>query len=273
LTGCGPPSPPTTTSTRWGGGFETRGGLVLGLGRPLIRRGGPGPWRAGACGAPPPLPTATTTRKRAPAPLPTTTTTTKNPRPPANHHPLPRPNAPRPRARAQVGLASRLEKHELLEFRRLAAFVYKRNLRWRKAVELAKADKWVARGGGGGSGGSAVRAWRGGGDAAGEAARAALKRQDLHQTDPVDSIQGKPANQTRNTHHTANKPPNNPLPPNNPAGCTRTPWRRSRCPPRPSWRRSCCAGSWPRARPSASRPRCSRATTCCGPTPFWRWRG
>ncbi|KAI8476142.1 MAG: vesicle coat protein clathrin, heavy chain [Monoraphidium minutum] len=41
----------------------------------------------------------------------------------------------------QVGLASRLEKHELLEFRRLAAFVYKRNLRWRKAVELAKADK------------------------------------------------------------------------------------------------------------------------------------
>ena len=50
---------------------------------------------------------------------------------------------PRPR-RPQVGLASRLEKHELLEFRRLAAFVYKRNLRWRKAVELAKADKWAA---------------------------------------------------------------------------------------------------------------------------------
>eukprot|EP00775_Hariotina_reticulata_P002627 gene2627-2928_t len=41
----------------------------------------------------------------------------------------------------QVGLASKLEKHELLEFRRLAAFVYKKNLRWRKAVELAKADK------------------------------------------------------------------------------------------------------------------------------------
>ena len=41
----------------------------------------------------------------------------------------------------QIGLASRLEKHELLEFRRLAAFVYKKNLRWRKAVELAKADK------------------------------------------------------------------------------------------------------------------------------------
>jgi clathrin heavy chain len=46
----------------------------------------------------------------------------------------------------QIGLASRLEKHELLEFRRLAAFVYKKNLRWRKAVELAKADKWVAGG-------------------------------------------------------------------------------------------------------------------------------
>ncbi len=44
----------------------------------------------------------------------------------------------------QVGLASSLEKHELLEFRRLAALVYKKNLKWRKAVELAKADKWVA---------------------------------------------------------------------------------------------------------------------------------
>jgi hypothetical protein len=44
----------------------------------------------------------------------------------------------------QVGLASKLERHELLEFRRLAAFVYKKNLRWKKAVELAKADKCVA---------------------------------------------------------------------------------------------------------------------------------
>lgn len=41
----------------------------------------------------------------------------------------------------QVGLASRLEKHELLEMRRIAAQVYKKNLRWKKAVELAKADK------------------------------------------------------------------------------------------------------------------------------------
>eukprot|EP00878_Enallax_costatus_P009783 GHUV01010216.1.p1 GENE.GHUV01010216.1~~GHUV01010216.1.p1 ORF type:complete len:693 (+),score=274.84 GHUV01010216.1:1211-3289(+) len=41
----------------------------------------------------------------------------------------------------QIGLATRLEKHELLEFRRLAAYVYKKNLRWKKAVELAKADK------------------------------------------------------------------------------------------------------------------------------------
>lgn len=36
---------------------------------------------------------------------------------------------------------SRLEKHELMEFRRLAAFIYKRNLKWRKAVGLAKSDK------------------------------------------------------------------------------------------------------------------------------------
>lgn len=30
-----------------------------------------------------------------------------------------------------------------MEFRRLAAYVYKKNLRWKKAVELAKADKYV----------------------------------------------------------------------------------------------------------------------------------
>lgn len=41
----------------------------------------------------------------------------------------------------QINLAFRLEKHELLEFRRIAAFVYKKNLRWRTAVELAKGDK------------------------------------------------------------------------------------------------------------------------------------
>lgn len=40
----------------------------------------------------------------------------------------------------QIGLASKLEKHELTEFRRIAAHIYKRNLRWRKAVELAKKD-------------------------------------------------------------------------------------------------------------------------------------
>ncbi len=35
----------------------------------------------------------------------------------------------------------RLEKHDLMEFRRIAAFIYKRNLKWRKAVALAKQDK------------------------------------------------------------------------------------------------------------------------------------
>jgi clathrin heavy chain len=43
----------------------------------------------------------------------------------------------------QLGLAAKLEKHELLEFRRVAAYVYKRNLRWKKAVELAKNDRQV----------------------------------------------------------------------------------------------------------------------------------
>ena len=41
----------------------------------------------------------------------------------------------------QLSLASKLEKHELLEFRRIAALIYKNNLRWRKAVDLAKQDK------------------------------------------------------------------------------------------------------------------------------------
>lgn len=41
----------------------------------------------------------------------------------------------------QLNLAFRLENHELMEFRRIAAYVYKKNLRWKKAVELAKQDK------------------------------------------------------------------------------------------------------------------------------------
>lgn len=41
----------------------------------------------------------------------------------------------------QIGLATRLERHDLMEFRRIAAHIYKSNLRWRKAVALAKQDK------------------------------------------------------------------------------------------------------------------------------------
>lgn len=41
----------------------------------------------------------------------------------------------------QLGLAATLEKHELLEFRRVAALLYKKSLRWKKAVDLAKKDK------------------------------------------------------------------------------------------------------------------------------------
>ncbi|CAB1322090.1 unnamed protein product [Coregonus sp. 'balchen'] len=39
------------------------------------------------------------------------------------------------------GLAQRLEKHELIEFRRIAAYLYKGNNRWRQSVELCKKDK------------------------------------------------------------------------------------------------------------------------------------
>lgn len=40
-----------------------------------------------------------------------------------------------------IGLAQRLEKHQLIEFRRIAAYLYKGNNRWRQSVELCKKDK------------------------------------------------------------------------------------------------------------------------------------
>lgn len=39
------------------------------------------------------------------------------------------------------GLASRLEKHELLEFRRIAAHLYKKAGRWEDSINLSKSDK------------------------------------------------------------------------------------------------------------------------------------
>jgi clathrin heavy chain len=41
----------------------------------------------------------------------------------------------------QLELAASLESHALTEFRRIAALIYKKNLKWKKAVALAKADK------------------------------------------------------------------------------------------------------------------------------------
>lgn len=38
----------------------------------------------------------------------------------------------------QVGLAQRLEKHELLEFRRLAALLYAKNAKWEESIQLSK---------------------------------------------------------------------------------------------------------------------------------------
>ena len=35
-----------------------------------------------------------------------------------------------------IALAQRLEKHELIEFRRIAAYLYKGNNRWQQSVEL-----------------------------------------------------------------------------------------------------------------------------------------
>lgn len=40
-----------------------------------------------------------------------------------------------------IALAQRLEKHELIEFRRIAAYLYKKNNRWDTAIALCKQDK------------------------------------------------------------------------------------------------------------------------------------
>jgi len=41
----------------------------------------------------------------------------------------------------QISLAQSIEKHELLEFRRLAAYVYATNKRWEQSINLSKGDK------------------------------------------------------------------------------------------------------------------------------------
>ena len=40
-----------------------------------------------------------------------------------------------------ISLASRLEKHELLAFRRIAAHLYKVNKKWEDSINLSKSDK------------------------------------------------------------------------------------------------------------------------------------
>lgn len=40
-----------------------------------------------------------------------------------------------------ISLAQRLERHELIEFRRIAAYLYKGNNRWKQSVDLCKKDK------------------------------------------------------------------------------------------------------------------------------------
>lgn len=41
----------------------------------------------------------------------------------------------------QIYLAQKVEKHELLEFRRIAAYLYKKNQRWSQSVQLSKEDR------------------------------------------------------------------------------------------------------------------------------------
>ncbi|QPG75907.1 Clathrin heavy chain [Brettanomyces nanus] len=41
----------------------------------------------------------------------------------------------------QIGLAERLEKHDLIFFRKIAAIIYRKNKKWNKAITLLKTDK------------------------------------------------------------------------------------------------------------------------------------
>jgi clathrin heavy chain len=40
-----------------------------------------------------------------------------------------------------IALAQQLENHQLVEFRRISAYLYKGNNRWKQSVELCKKDK------------------------------------------------------------------------------------------------------------------------------------
>merc|ERR1712110_1077880 len=41
----------------------------------------------------------------------------------------------------QIALSQKLEKHELMEMRRISALVYKKNKRYKQSIELSKVDK------------------------------------------------------------------------------------------------------------------------------------
>ncbi|GJS90678.1 clathrin heavy chain 1 [Tanacetum coccineum] len=41
----------------------------------------------------------------------------------------------------ETGLAQKIEKHELLEMRRVAAYIYKKAGRWKQSIALSKKDK------------------------------------------------------------------------------------------------------------------------------------
>ena len=41
----------------------------------------------------------------------------------------------------QLVLAQKVEQHELLEFRRVAAYLFKKNKRYAESIELSKGDK------------------------------------------------------------------------------------------------------------------------------------
>ena len=43
-----------------------------------------------------------------------------------------------------ITLAQQLENHQLVEFRRISAYLYKGNNRWKQSVELCKKDKLYA---------------------------------------------------------------------------------------------------------------------------------
>ena len=161
----------------------------------------------------------------------------------------------------QIGLATRLERHDLMEFRRIAAHIYKSNLRWRKAVALAKQDKLYK-----------VCAALGPEDDSAnlETKLCSERRILLSRLCRDDSLVFITKFQQLCSMYPGHQPVLMKTPacawmdPEKTGDTCRMPWRQQRSQGTRRLWRSCCGSTWSRRSASASRPCCSPATTSSG---------